>query len=158
MFRYNDNRPFIGCQIHHFWLHSCYNHYFVYISSLVCQYYDEHFIFTNWKLKCIDRWMKNKELETRFIFQQKDIKFFVHTLMQKYVTPRSRNVRKQNSRLCSCWVHMLRRSSIYSNRNWSEVSYTEFYSWQLLFDLEKPVIYIVLLNTKCNYFHSNCHL
>lgn len=31
--------------------------------------------------------MKNKELETRFIFQQKDIKFFVHTLMQKYVTP-----------------------------------------------------------------------
>lgn len=60
---------------------------------------------------------RNKELETRFIFQQKDIKFFVHTLMQKYVTPRSRNVRKQNSRLCSCWVHMLRRSSIYSNRN-----------------------------------------
>lgn len=86
MFSYNDNRPFIGCQIHHFWLHSCYNHYFVYISSLVCQYYIEHFIFTNWKLKCIDRWTKQGTRDP-FYFSTERYQIFVHMLMQKYVTP-----------------------------------------------------------------------
>lgn len=52
-----------------------------------------------------------------FYFSTERYQIFVHTLMQKYITPRSRNVRKQNSRLCSCWIHMLRRLSIYSNRN-----------------------------------------
>lgn len=63
-----------------------YNHYFVYISSLVCQYYIEHFIFTNWKLKCIDRWTKQGTRDP-FYFSTERYQIFVHTLMQKYVTP-----------------------------------------------------------------------
>lgn len=95
----------------------------VYISSLVANIEMRAFYKYIHKLKsCIDMTgcMKNQELETHFIYQQNDINFCLHTLMLKYVTPTSRNVRKQNNRLCSS----LKRLSIYSNRNWFEVTLT----------------------------------
>lgn len=119
---YEDNRPFyqllnssfLSSQL----LQSLPRLYFI----ISCQYWDESILWIysqTEKLYWYD-WIKNQELETHFIYQQNDINFCLHTLMLKYVTPTSRNVRKQNNRLCSS----LKRLSIYSNRNWFEVTLT----------------------------------
>lgn len=125
----------------------------VYISSLVANIEMRAFYKYIHKLKsCIDMTgcMKNQELETHFIYQQNDINFCLHTLMLKYVTPTSRNVRSCVLLWKGC-LFIVTETDLKWLLQW--ISFLASFVW---FG-ETSYLYCSV-RYKCNYFHSNCHL